>query len=334
MNWKKVGGGLAAACGIAVIAVSLLVAWASPRGRAAAPVRALAARRGSLVPLAARVPAAPAGPVARFTIAVKDTVLTIAPGVRYRAWTFGGRAPGPVLHVRQGQRVEITFRNDGMIPHSFDIHAARISAGAAFRDVAPGKSLRFSFVARDPGVFLYHCVTAPAVMHIANGMFGAFVVDPARPLPRVDEQFVLVASEWYLDRAGHARPAELSMQKALAMNPDWVTFNGVASRYVQRPLHVAPHESLRFYVVNAGPNLVLPFHLVGGVFDRTYPDGDVTHPLSGVQTADVPPGGSGIFDARFDRPGLYGFVSHSFANAEKGATGDIAVGDARGTMTH
>lgn len=334
MDRRKVGGGLAAACGVTLAAVTLLVGWAGPSSHPARAARALRVERPASVPLAARVPQTQPGPVARFTMAVANRVVTIAPGVRYRAWTFDGRAPGPVLHVRQGQRVDVTFRNDGTIPHSFDIHAARIDAGKAFRDVLPGKSIRFSFVARDPGVFLYHCVTSPAVMHIANGMFGALIVEPAKPLPRVDEQFVLVASEWYLDRSGAGKPAELSLGKALAMNPDWVTFNGFASRYVNRPLHVRPHDSARFYVVNAGPNLPLPFHLVGGVFDRAYPDGDVTHPLTGIQTADVPPGGSAIFDTRFDQPGLYGFVSHMFASAEKGAVGDIAVGNARGTMTH
>jgi nitrite reductase (NO-forming) len=296
--------------------------------------RALAAAASRRAAFPAKLPPVQAGKVVRVTITVKDTTVEIAPGVRYRAWTFNGRVPGPVLHVRQGQRVEVTFRNAGNIPHSFDIHAARVPANRAFKDVAPGGSLRFSFVARDPGVFLYHCVTGPAVMHIANGMFGAIVVDPSRPLPRAKSEFVLVASEWYLDRSGSRAPAELDLEKSLAMNPDWMTFTGRASQYVGRPLHVRPHDLVRFYVVNAGPNLATPFHLVGTVFDRIYPDGDVAHPLTGIQTADVAPGGSGIFDARFDQAGLYGFVSHTFANADKGEVGDILVGNATGTMSH
>jgi nitrite reductase (NO-forming) len=282
----------------------------------------------------AKLPPVAQGDVVRVTIAVKEATLEIAPGVRYRAWTFDGHVPGPVLHVRQGQRVEVTFQNRGSVPHSFDIHAARIQADKAFKDVGVGGSVTFGFVARDPGVFLYHCVTAPAVAHIANGMFGAMVVDPETPLPIARDEFVLVASEWYLDRPGLRVPAQLDMQKALAMNPDWVTFNGYASQYLKHPLRVQPGDLVRFYVVNAGPNLVTPFHLVGGVFDRVYPDGDVTHPLTGVQTTDVPPGGGAIFDARFDQPGIYGFVSHSFANAEKGEIGGIAVGNVRGTLKH
>jgi hypothetical protein len=34
------------------------------------------------------------------------------------------------------------------------------------------------------------------------------------------------------------------------------------------------------------------------------------------------------------QPGVYGFVSHSFANVQKGETGAIDVAAVRGTMTH
>src|SRR5882672_1905578 len=144
------------------------------------------------------LPGVPPGRVARVRVTVEDRTIEIAPGVRYVAWTFNGHVPGPIIHVRQGQRVEVTFTNHGSMPHSLDFHSARVAADSAFKDVAPGHSLRFSFVAERPGVFLYHCVTAPAVAHIANGMYGAMIVDPARPLPAA-KSFVLTAGEWYTD---------------------------------------------------------------------------------------------------------------------------------------
>ena len=67
----------------------------------------------------------------------------------------------------------------------------------------PGKSVSYTFRANDPGVFMYHCGTKPVLMHIANGMYGAIVVEP-KPgvLPKADKNYVLVASEWYLDSDG------------------------------------------------------------------------------------------------------------------------------------
>jgi nitrite reductase (NO-forming) len=270
------------------------------------------------------------GKAVHVEMTVEERTIEIAPGVRYDAWTFNGHVPGPIIHVRQGERVDVLFTNHGSMPHSLDFHSARVASNVAFKDILPGHSLRFSFVAQRPGVYLYHCVTAPAVAHIANGMYGAMIVDPTRPLPAA-RSFVLTAGEWYTD--GHT-PGHLDYRKALAMNPDWATFNGRAFQYDDHPLHVRPGAPVRFYVVNAGPNLVLPFHVVGGIFDRAYVDGDMSHWLRDVQTTDVPPGGAAIFDVRFPTKGVYGFVNHAFANAEKGEIGTVLVGSAHGTMAH
>ena len=129
---------------------------------------------------------------------LKDVTIEIAPGVKYAPGASRAARPGPVVHARQGQTVEMTLTNDGAIPHSIDFHAARIAPNLAFVDVMPGKSFTFRFKANDPGVFMYHCGTKPVLMHIANGMYGAIVVDPATPLPKADRSYVLVASEWYL----------------------------------------------------------------------------------------------------------------------------------------
>src|SRR5262245_46597398 len=117
----------------------------------------------------ATLPAAPAGPVAHVNLSMAHRVVTIAPGIRYRASTFGTTAPGPVIHVRVGQRVDVTLTNNGDMPHSLDFHAAEVAPNVAFADVMPGESKKFSWVAKAPGAYMYHCGTAPAFEHIANG---------------------------------------------------------------------------------------------------------------------------------------------------------------------
>ena len=282
----------------------------------------------------AELPAVASGPVAQVRITLKDRVVQIAPGVKYEAWGFDGQAPGPVIHVRQGQRVHVTLTNAGMMPHSIDFHAARIAPNLAFSDVMPGKSKSFTFTASDPGVFMYHCGTTPVLAHIANGMYGAIVVDPATPLPHADRSYVLVASEWYLNSSGLDTPAVLSMQKAQAVRPDWVTWNGYAGQYVTHPLEAMPGETVRFYVVDAGPSMNTAFHVVGTLLDRAWVNGDMTQYERNVQTALVPAGGGGVFDVKIDRPGLYPFVNHSFASADMGQTGVLRVGHVAGTMSH
>ncbi len=286
------------------------------------------------VPYPAQLRPAPAGQVVPVNITLRDVVLQIAPGVKYSAWTFDGGAPGPVIHVRQGQTVKVTLTNGGAIPHSIDFHAARVAPNVAFRSVDPGKSITFSFTAGDPGVFMYHCGTPPVLMHIANGMYGAIVVDPKTPLRHADKEYVLVSGEWYLDKAGTGQPAQMDMAKAREMHPDWVTFNGYANQYKDHPLTANPGNLVRFYVVDAGPSLTTDFHIVGTILDRAYVDGDMSHFESGVQTVGVPAGGGAIFETRIMKRGIYPFVSHSFAAVDMGEVGLLNVGGVKGTMSH
>ena len=287
-------------------------------------------------PYDATMPPIPAGDVVKVRMVMKHKTVEIAPGVKYNVWAFDGKysAPGPIVHVRQGQTVEFTLVNGGEIPHSMDFHAARIAPNVAFKDVAPGESFTFRFKANDPGVFMYHCGTKPVLAHIANGMYGAIVVEPKKPLPRADREYVLVASEWYLSTDGTKGAASLDMNKARAMMPDWTTFNGYANQYVNHPLTSNPGETVRFWVVAAGPTLDTNFHVVGTIFDRAWVNQDMTRFQRGVQTVSVPAGGGAVFDVKIDDPGLYPFVSHAFAHVDLGQVGLLKVGNPEGTMTH
>jgi nitrite reductase (NO-forming) len=283
----------------------------------------------------AALPPVAAGDLAKVHMTLKDMVVEIAPGVKYNTWAFDGHgAPGPVIHVREGQMVEMTLTNGGSIPHSIDFHAARIAPNVAFRDVAPGESFTFRFRANDPGVFMYHCGTKPVLAHIANGMYGAIVVDPAKPLPKADHEYVLVASEWYLNGPGIDEPASLDMAKARQMQPDWTTFNGYANQYVTHPLTADPGETVRLYVVAAGPTLDTNFHVVGTIFDRAWVNGDMTQFQQGVQTVGVPAGGGAVFDVKIDDEGTYPFVSHAFAHVDLGQVGLLKIGNPKTTMSH
>jgi nitrite reductase (NO-forming) len=220
------------------------------------------------------------------------------------------------------------------MPHSVDFHAAQIAPNVAFSDVMPGASKTFSFRATVPGVFMYHCGTAPAFMHIANGMYGAIVVEPAN-MPPADKQYVLVSGEWYLDAPGLHGPAALDLTKAEHMTPDWVTWNGYAGQYKTHPLTADPGDTVRFWVVDAGPSLNTEFHVVGTVLERAWLNADlVDAPQHDIQTAIVPAGGGGVFDVRIPEKGIFPFVSHSFASVQLGQVGLLNVGDVAGTMSH
>jgi nitrite reductase (NO-forming) len=258
----------------------------------------------------------------RIRVELRHAKVTIAPGITYNAWTFDGRVPGPVLRVTVGDTVDFTLVNRAPMPHSMDFHAAEIAPDRAYINVLPGDSLHYRFVARVAGAFLYHCGTAPVAMHIANGMYGAIIVDPRRPRPAARE-FVLVQSEFYAQKVPGPDSSNLALDwpKLLGLAPDYVTFNGRSAQYAAAPIVVRPGERIRLYVVNAGPNRISAFHVVGAIFDDVYLDASPTPTLSGVQTVDVPVGGGAIFEVHLAEPGAYPFVTHAFADATKGAVG-------------
>jgi nitrite reductase (NO-forming) len=300
-------------------------------GQAPANADLLAKRH---VAMDATLPPAPAGPVAKVHLVLVDKTIQIAPGIEYRAWAFSGGAPAPFIHVRQGQRIDLTLTNKGVIPHSVDFHAARIAPNVAFKDVQPGASIHYSFVANDPGAFMFHCGTKPVLAHIANGMYGAIIVEPRTPLPHADKNYVLVASEWYLSSPGFPQPAGLDMAKAQRQEPDWTTWNGYAGQYVTHPLTADPGQTVRFWVVDAGPSFDVDFHIVGTILNRAWVNADMTQYQRNVQTVPVPAGGGGVFDVKIGQPGLYPFVSHSFAAVDLGQVGLLNVGNVKGTMSH
>lgn len=290
----------------------------------------------------ARVLAASSAPIKEFRIPIEDATIHIDGAVPYQAWTFGGTVPGPVLRVHQGDSVRITVVNEASMPHSIDFHAARIPANVAYRMIMPHDSIQFAFIARDPGAFLVHCGTPPVLLHLMQGMYFAIIVDPKGGWgTTADDEFVLVQSEFYsVASTDSARAALPDFESADKKSPSYVVFNGRAFQYKANPLKVRVGDRVRFFVVNAGPNLDSDFHIVGAIFDRVYPDGNPHHALEGVQTYPIPAGGGAVFETTFKAnesgEGIYAFVTHSFADASKGALGMIQVGSPKqfATMAH
>lgn len=276
--------------------------------------------------------------IKEFRIPITHETIEIAGGTTYEGWTFGGTVPGPAMRVREGDLVRIELVNESPMPHSIDLHSARIPMNEAFKNLAPGESIEFEFIARDPGAYMVHCGTPPVLMHIMQGMYMAIIVDPAEGWgTEADREFVLVQSEFYAGASDEAAMADAGgashrpdYTAALDADASHVVFNGRAFQYKQTPLEVEEGDRVRLFVVNAGPSLRSDFHVVGAVFDRVLPSGNPDESLQSVQTWTVPAGGGAVFETVFERgasgEGVYAFVTHAFADAEKGAVGLIKVG--------
>jgi nitrite reductase (NO-forming) len=272
------------------------------------------------------LPAVPAGTIKRFRVTVDEHVAQVSAALApTKVWTYGvngvsypGTGGSPPIVVDQGDSVQMTLANSGTkgmkvaFPHSIDFHSAEVAPNVDYTDIEPGETKTFSFVAKHPGVFMYHCATQPILLHTGAGMTGMMVVRP-KGLPPARELWV-TQQEYFIGKAG----GQASEAKIAASNPDVIAFNGYADQYKKHPITVKRGERIRMYVLNAGVSTWSAFHVIGTVFDSTTVEG-----VRGrdAQTINLAPSQGGWVDFTLDKEGNYPFVTHAFADMVKGAAG-------------
>ncbi|MFZ2511237.1 MAG: multicopper oxidase domain-containing protein, partial [Gordonia sp. (in: high G+C Gram-positive bacteria)] len=282
------------------------------------PGDGFAARDAALAP-------APGGTVHRYTFTATEGPGEVAPGVRQTIWTYNGKVGGPTLRGKLGDVFEVTLHNAGTMAHSIDFHAGMVSPDTNMRDINPGESLVYRFRAEHTGIWLYHCATMPMPVHLAAGMFGAVIIDPSDLAP-VDAEYLFTQSEWFLGPDG----GPIDADKVAAGTPDLVMFNGYANQYVYRPLHAKVGDRVRMWVLDAGPNEPLAFHVIGTQFDVVYSEGAyLLAPgnalRGGSQALALAPAQGGFVEMTFLEPGTYTFLNHRMFAGERGAMGKIVV---------
>ena len=277
----------------------------------------------------AAAPAVMPGTVHDIEMPIVEKDMTVADGFVVHAWTFGGQVPGPTIRVHLGDTVNVHLTNTGTMSHSIDFHASQTAMNDQMIEIKPGASFTYTFTADYAGVWMYHCGTAPALHHIANGMFGMVIVEPKGGLPKVDNEFAFVQSEWYL--AGQGEPASLPKASSGAPAPDFVVFNGVANQYKDNPIAVKTKGRVRVFVLDAGPNIDSSYHVVGTIFDTVTKEGIQLVKGNeggwGSQAVDLSPAQGAIIEFSPQEDGMYPMVTHAFNFVGKGAIGIFMAGD-------
>ena len=210
-----------------------------------------------------------------------------------------------------------------------DFHASQVAWNDEMTTINPGEEKVYEWTADYAGVWMYHCGTSPALHHIANGMYGMVIVEPAEGLSPVDAEVAVVQSEWYLGPQGE--PASLAKAAAAAPAPDYVVFNGVANQYLDHPIAVETGDRVRIFVLNAGPSVDSSFHVVGTIFSAVIKEGVRLTPGNegnyGSQAVDLSPAQGAIIEMVMPEDGLYPMVTHAFNFVGRGALGLFQAGD-------
>lgn len=261
---------------------------------------------------------------------VVEEEMRLADGVTYMMWTFGGSVPGKFIRAREGDMIEFHLQNhpDNKLPHNIDLHSVNGPGGGAESTfTAPGRETVFTFRALNPGLYVYHCATAPVGMHIANGMYGLILIEPAEGLPEVDKEYYVMQSEFYTrGDYGERGLQPFDMNRAIEEDPEYVVFNGsVGAMMHEQAITSERDEIVRLFVGNGGPNLTSSFHVIGEIFDKVYYEGG-NHFQTNVQTTAIPAGGSAMVEFETEVPGEYILVDHAIFRAfNKGALATLAV---------
>jgi len=262
---------------------------------------------------------------------VREVVGRLADGVEYTFWTYGGSVPGSFIRIREGDVVEFHLNNhpSSKLPHNIDLHAVTGPGGGATSTfTAPGHSSQFTFQALNPGLYVYHCATAPVPMHIGNGMYGLILVEPKGGMPPIDKEYYVMQGEFYTSgRFGEEGLQSFDMGKAIDEHPAYVVFNGAVGSLVgDKAITANVGEHVRIYFGVGGPNLLSSFHVIGEIFDKVFPEAGLSLPNANVQTTLVPSGGATMVEFKVDVPGTFILVDHSLTRAfNKGALGMLKV---------
>jgi FtsP/CotA-like multicopper oxidase with cupredoxin domain len=242
--------------------------------------------------------------------------IEVAPGVRYPAWTYNGRVPGPSLRCREGERLRVRFANGSNHPHTIHFHGLHPSEMDGVPEIGagiipPGGSTVYEFDAEPFGLHLYHCHVGPLAEHIARGLYGAFIVDPRRGRPEADEMVMVMN--------GFNTNFDFEGNQVYGVNT-------VAFHYVNEPVRVRSGDLVRIYLVNALEfDPINSFHIHGNFFDY-FPTGTRLEPVEFTDTIALAQAQRGICELRFRHAGPFMFHAHKTEFAELGWMGFFEVG--------
>ena len=234
-----------------------------------------------------------------FELTAEEIEWEVEPGRRVKAWAYNRQVPGPQIRVREGDRVRVVLTNKLSQSTSIHFHGLELPNGMdgvpfiTQPPVKPGKSYTYEFTVPNAGSHMYHSHHNAAIQ-VGNGLLGAFIVEPKRPLPahRADVDYVMV-----LNDGAHG-----------------YTLNGKGFPATE-PVVCKQGQTVRIRFMNEGM-MIHPMHLHGMHMTVIAKDGwDQPAPWK-CDTLNVAPGERWDVLVKGTNPGTWAFHCHILPHAE------------------
>ena len=138
-------------------------------------------------------------------LVARQEKVSIDGGPEFEGITVNGSTPGPTIHARLGQLVEVRFTNESVAEsatvhwHGVNVPAAMDGVAGVTQDaVGVGESFVYRFVVEQVGTFWYH---SHQVSHrqVVAGLFGALILEPAASAPEEPARDVVATVHTYPD---------------------------------------------------------------------------------------------------------------------------------------
>lgn len=180
-------------------------------------------------------------------------------------WGYNGTVPGPVIRVKQGDRLRTVLENGLHEDTTIHWHGIRLPNGMdgvphlTQAPVPPGGRFEYDFTLPDAGTYWYH-PHANAPEQLGRGLSGALIIEEAEPYP-ADREIVWLLDDWMLNRNAevvggfddyHARSHDGRIGNT-------VTING--SLHDVEP--VRPFERIRLRLINAANGRIFQLNFGG-----------------------------------------------------------------------
>ncbi|MDQ6932887.1 MAG: copper oxidase [Candidatus Eremiobacteraeota bacterium] len=189
------------------------------------------------------------------------------------AYAYNGQVPGPLIRIRQGDRVRVVLTNHLQEPTSIHWHGLVLPNAMdgvpplTQKAVPPGGTFTYEFTGTQSGTYFYHS-HVNSDRQQALGLYGALIVDPRKSVVGYDKEVTVELGEWTV-RDGKTYPS-MPME---GLMPNFFTINGKAYPSTETiNLKVGQKLLVRFIGTNSG--FVHPMHIHGGPFRVVATDGN------------------------------------------------------------